>query len=54
MGQFVGRLKHTMTVMNKNTLVVCGGIYTTDTCISWNKDSPDNVWEFFALLRLLF
>ena len=51
--QFLGRIHHTMSVLNKNTLVVCGGFYTTDTCISWSKDSPDNVWEFFALLRYL-
>ena len=52
--QFVGRLDQTMSVMNKNTLVVCGGYYTEDTCISWSKDSPDNAWEFFSLLRSLF
>jgi len=46
----LGRIHHTMSVLNTNTLVVCGGFYTTDTCISWSKDSPDNVWEFFALL----
>ena len=52
--QFLGRIHHTMSVLNTNTLVVCGGFYTTDTCISWSKDSPaDNVWEFFALLRYL-
>ena len=52
--QFLGRLTHTMSVVNNKTLVVCGGLYTTDTCISWSKDSPDNVWEFFALLRSHF
>ena len=51
---YVGRLRHTMSVMNKKTLVVCGGVFTANTCILWSKDSPDNVWEFFALLRSLF
>ena len=51
---FLGRIHHTMSVLNKNTLVVCGGLYTTHTCISWSKDSPDNVWQFFASLRYIF
>merc|ERR1719341_1017900 len=46
----IGRTHHTMSVLNKNTLVVCGGIWTRDTCISWTRGSAHNAWEIFATL----
>lgn len=46
------RLLHTTSVFKNGTLVVCGGMYTKNTCISWNRASPDNVWEFAATLSI--
>jgi len=46
------RLLHTTSVFKNGTLVVCGGMYTENTCISWNRASPDNVWEFAATLSI--